>query len=186
MKRKSKKINLSESEENLGKSHRIFKSNQIIEYFRNLKMSNLLLVKPEKLDKIQKPIDEAKYFQWKETLLDCAHQKADWSEFTKPTSTWKARNEDATRGEENASKRAHLNSYITYVATFAPGSLVHDIINESTGNAYIDSRIRSMYQLKSTGASAFKYWKKTKSTSLLLAWFSELPRFLALAVGGAE
>ena len=126
-------------------------------------MSNLLLVKPEKLDKIQKPIDEAKYFQWKETLLDCANQKADWSEFTKPTSTWKARNEDATRGEANAGKRAHLNSYITYVATFAPGSLVHDIINESTGNAYIDSRIRSMYQLKSTGASAFKYWKKTKS-----------------------
>ena len=37
-------------------------------------MSNLLLVKPEKLDKIQKPIDEAKYFQWKETLdLDIEH-----------------------------------------------------------------------------------------------------------------
>ena len=126
-------------------------------------MSNLLLVKPEKLDKIQKPIDEAKYFQWKETLLDCANQKTDWSEFTKPAATWKARNEDPTRGEAEASKRAHLNSYLTYVATFAPGSLVHDIINESTGNAYIDSRIRSMYQLKSTGASAFKYWKKTKS-----------------------
>ena len=43
-------------------------------------MSNLLLVKPEKLDKIQKPIDEAKYFQWKETLLDCANQKPDWSD----------------------------------------------------------------------------------------------------------
>ena len=126
-------------------------------------MSNLLLVKPEKLDKIQKPITEAKYFQWNETLLDCANQKVDWSEFTKPTATWKARNEDSTRGEADATKRAHLNSYITYVATFAPGSLVHDIINESTGNAYIDSRIRSMYQLKSTGASAFKYWKKTKS-----------------------
>ena len=126
-------------------------------------MSNLLLVKPEKLDKIQKPIDEAKYFQWNETLLDCANQKADWSEFTKPSATWKARNEDPTRGEADVNKRAHLNSYITYVATFAPGSLVHDIINESTGNAYIDSRIRSMYQLKSTGASAFKYWKKTKS-----------------------
>ena len=52
-------------------------------------MSNLLLVKPEKLDKIQKPIDEAKYFQWKETLLDCANQKPDWSEFTKPAATWK-------------------------------------------------------------------------------------------------
>ena len=126
-------------------------------------MSNLLLVKPYKLDKIQKPMDDAKYFQWKETLLDCAHQMADRSEFTKPTSTWKARNEDTTSGEEDASRRAHLYSYITYVATFAPGSLVHDIINESTGNAYIVSRIRSMYQLKSTGASAFKYWKKTKS-----------------------
>ena len=42
-------------------------------------------------------------------------------------------------------------------------ALVHDIINEHIGNAYIDSRIRSMYQLKSTGASSFKYWKKTKS-----------------------
>ena len=126
-------------------------------------MSNLILVKPEKLDKIQKPIDEAKYFQWKETLLDCANQKTDWSNFTKPTATWLARNEDRTRGEADAAKQAQLNSYITYVATFAPGSLVHDIINESTGNAYIDSRIRSMYQLKSTGASAFKYWKKTKS-----------------------
>ena len=126
-------------------------------------MSNLLLVKPEKLDKIQKPIDEAKYFQWKETLLDCANQKQDWSDFTTPTATWKARNEDQTRGLAEANKRNHLNSYITYIATFAPGSLVHDIINESTGNAYIDSRIRSMYQLKSTGASAFKYFRKTKS-----------------------
>ena len=126
-------------------------------------MSNLLLVKPEKLDKVQKPIDEAKYFQWKETLLDCANQKPDWSDYTTPTSTWKARNEDPTRGVADAAKRNHLNSYINYIATFAPGSLVHDIVNESTGNAYIDSRIRSMYQLKSTGASAFKYFKKTKS-----------------------
>ena len=126
-------------------------------------MSNLLLVKPEKLDKVQKPIDESKYFQWKETLLDCASQKADWTEYTKPTATWKARNEDPKRGVAEANKSAHLNSYITYVATYAPGSLVHDIINESTGNAYIDSRIRSMYQLKSTGASAFKYFRKTRS-----------------------
>ena len=126
-------------------------------------MSNPLLVRPEKLDKIQKPIDESKYFQWKETVLDCASQKADWADFTKPSAEWKARNEDSTRGLADANKRALLNSYITYIATFAPGSLVHDIINESTGNAYIDSRIRSMYQLKSTGASAFKYFKKTRS-----------------------
>ena len=112
-------------------------------------MSNPLLVRPEKLDKIQKPIDESKYFQWKETVLDCASHKADWAEFTKPSAVWKARNEDNTRGLVDANKRGHLNSY-TYIATFAPGSLVHDIINESTGNAYIDSRIRSMYQLKST------------------------------------
>ena len=104
-------------------------------------MSNLLLVKPEKLDKIQKPIDEAKYFQWKETLLDCANQKPDWSDYTKSDATWKARNEDTTRGVVDVGKRKHLNSYITYIATFAPGSLVHDIINESTGNAYIDSRM---------------------------------------------
>ena len=109
-------------------------------------MSYLLLVKPEKLDKIQKPIDEAKYFQWKETLLDCANQKPDWSQFAKSDAKWKARNEDPTRGEADAAKRAHLNSYITYVATFAPGSLVHDIINESTGNVYNYSRIRPMYQ----------------------------------------
>ena len=127
-----------------------------------VKMSNPLLVRPEKLDKIQKPIDESKYFQWKETVLDCASHKADWAEFTKPSAVWKARNEDNTRGLVDANKRGHLNSY-TYIATFAPGSLVHDIINESTGNAYIDSRIRSMYQLKSTGASAFKYFKKTRS-----------------------
>ena len=121
------------------------------------------LVRPEKLDKVQKPIDESKYFQWKETLLDCASQKTDWSDFTKPTAKWKARNEDGTRGIADVTKRGHLNSYLTYVATFAPGSLVHDIINESTGNEYIDSRIRSMYQLKSTGASAFKYYRKTRS-----------------------
>ena len=125
--------------------------------------SNPLLVRPEKLDKVQKPIDESKYFQWKETLLDCASQKTDWSDFTKPTAKWKARNEDGTRGIADVTKRGHLNSYLTYVATFAPGSLVHDIINESTGNEYIDSRIRSMYQLKSTGASAFKYYRKTRS-----------------------
>ena len=95
--------------------------------------------------------------------MDCANQKSDWSDYTKPTSTWKARNEDTTRGVVDVGKRKHLNSYITYIATFAPGSLVHDIINESTGNAYIDSRIRSMYQLKSSGASAFKYFRKTKS-----------------------
>lgn len=122
-----------------------------------------MLVKPEKLDKIQKPIDEAKYFQWKETVLDCASQKADWVEFTSPTSKWKARNEDPNRGVNDATRRSHLNSYITYVATYAPNSLVHDIINESTGNEYIDSRIRSMYQLKSSGASAFRYFRKTRS-----------------------
>ena len=126
-------------------------------------MSNLLLVKPEKLDKIQKPIDESKYFQWKETLLDCARQKSDWTEYTKPTATWTSRNEDIKRGVADESRSAHLNSYINYVATYAPGSLVHDIINESTGNSYIDSRIRSMYQLKSTGPSAFKYYRKTRS-----------------------
>ena len=126
-------------------------------------MSNFLLVKPERLDKVQKPIDEAKYFQWKETLLDCANQKADWSDYTTPTAKWKAKNEDPTRGVADNAKRGYLNSYLTYIATFAPGSLVHDIINESTGNAYIDSRIRSMYQLKITGASAFKYFRKTKS-----------------------
>ena len=126
-------------------------------------MSNLILVKPEKLDKIQKPIDEAKYFQWKETVLDCASQKPDWIEFAIPTATWKSRNEDPTRGINDASRRGHLSSYINYIATFAPNSLVHDIINESTGNEYIDSRIRSMYQLKSSGASAFKYYRKTKS-----------------------
>ena len=126
-------------------------------------MSILLLVKPEKLNKLQKPITEAKYFQWNKTLLDCANQKVDWSEFTKSSLTWKARNEDPTRGKGDATKRAHLNSYITYVASFTPGSLVHDTINESIGNAHIDSRIRSMYQMKSTGASAFKYWNKTKS-----------------------
>ena len=139
-------------------------------------MSNLLLVKPEKLDKIQKPIDESKYFQWKETLLDCASQKADWSEYTKPTATWTARNEDPKRGVAEANKSAYLNSYINYVATYAPGSLVHDIINESTGNAYIDSRIRSMYQLKSTGASAFKYFRKNKI--LQSCWEPDLPRLL--------
>ena len=122
-----------------------------------------MLVKPEKLDKILKPIDEAKYFQWKETLLDCANQKKAWSDFTKPTSTWLARNDDITRGVADQTRRAALNSYITYIATYAPTSLVHDIINESTGNDYIDKKIRSMYQLKSTGASAFKYFKKTKS-----------------------
>ena len=126
-------------------------------------MSNLILVKPEKLDKIQKPIDEAKYFQWKETVLDCASQKADWAEFAGPTVTWIARNEDPHRGIEDAVRRSHLNSYITYIATFAPNSLVHDIINESTGNGYIDSRIRSMYQLRSSGASAFRYFRKTRS-----------------------
>ena len=98
-----------------------------------------------------------------EKFIYLANQKQDWSQFTKPSTTWNVTNEDPTRGEADATKRAHLNSYITYVATFATGSLVHDIINESTGNVYIDSRIRSMYQLKSTGASAFKYWKKTKS-----------------------
>ena len=82
--------------------------------------------------------------------MDCASQKTDWSDSTKPTAKWKARNEDGTRGFADVTKRGHLNSYLTYVATFAPGSLVHDIINESTGNEYIDSRIRSMYQLKST------------------------------------
>ena len=97
-------------------------------------MSNLILVKPEKLDKIQKPIDEAKYFQWKETVLDCASQKPDWAEFAISSATWKARNEDPNRGIGDASRRGHLNSYINYVATFAPNSLVHDIINESTGN----------------------------------------------------
>ena len=61
-------------------------------------MSNPLLVRPEKLDKVQKPVDESKYFQWRETVLDCANQKADWSEFTKPSAEWKARNEDNTRG----------------------------------------------------------------------------------------
>lgn len=126
-------------------------------------MSNLILVKPEKLDKIQKPIDEAKYFQWKETVLDCASQKPDWAEFAISSATWKARNEDPNRGIGDASRRGHLNSYINYVATFAPNSLVHDIINESTGNGYIDAKIRSMYQLKSSGASAFKYFRKTKS-----------------------
>ena len=126
-------------------------------------MSNPLLVRPEKLDKIQKPIDESKYFQWHETVLDCANQKVDWADYTKPDAKWKARNEDSTRGIADSTKRGHLNSYLTYVATFAPGSLVHDIINESTGNEYIDSRIRSMYQLKSTGASAFKYFRKTRS-----------------------
>ena len=126
-------------------------------------MSNQLLVRPEKLDKIQKPVDESKYFQWRETVLDCANQKTDWAEFTKPDAQWKAKNDDSTRGIADAVKRKHLNSYLTYVATFAPGSLVHDIINESTGNEYIDARIRSMYQLKSTGASAFKYFRKTRS-----------------------
>jgi hypothetical protein len=126
-------------------------------------MSNLLLVKPEKLDKIQKPIDEAKYFQWKETLLDCANQKTDWSDYTKPTSTWKAKMRiQPEDGVVDPCKLNPLNSYITYIATFASGSLVHDIINESTGNAYIDFRIRSIYQLKSSGASAFKYFRKTK------------------------
>ena len=114
-------------------------------------MNNLLLVKPEKLEKSRNQSMKIKYFLWKETLLDCANQKPDWSQVTKSTTTWKARNEDATRGEPDATKKAHFNSYITYVATFAPGPLVHDIINESTGNAYIDSRIRLMYQLLSTG-----------------------------------
>ena len=111
-----------------------------------LKMNNLLLVKPEKLEKSRNQSMKIKYFLWKETLLDCANQKPDWSQVTKSTTTWKARNEDATRGEPDATKRAHFNSYITYVATFAPGPLVHEIINESTENAYIDSRIRLMYQ----------------------------------------
>ena len=31
---------------------------------------------------------------------------------------------------------------------YAPGSLVHDIVNESTGMAYIEAKIRSMYQLR--------------------------------------
>ena len=55
-------------------------------------MSNLILVKPEKLDKIQKPINEAKYFQWKETVLDYTSQKPNWIEFSIPTATWKSRN----------------------------------------------------------------------------------------------
>jgi len=96
-------------------------------------------------------------------VLDCASQKADWVEFTGPTVTWTARNEDPHRGIEDPARRSHLNSYITYIATFAPNSLVHDIINESTGNGYIDSRIRSMYQLRSSGASAFRYFRKTRS-----------------------
>ena len=84
-------------------------------------MRNQLLVRPEKLDKVQKPIDKSKYFRWRETILDCASQNSDWAEFTKPNAQWKARNEDSMRAVTDAAKRAHLNSYLTYVATFAPG-----------------------------------------------------------------
>ena len=64
---------------------------------------------------------------WEEHYQDCASQKTDWADITKPNAEWKARNDYATRGIENATKRAHLNSYLTYVATFAPGSFVHDM-----------------------------------------------------------
>ena len=125
-------------------------------------------VKPEKLDKIPKPIDESKYFQWKENLIDCANQKADWRGFTSPDYKWIPRNIDRNRGlkeyDENEKKNIiPLNSYINFIATYAPGSLVHDIINESNGNAYIEAKIRSMYQLKTTGSSVFKYFKKCRS-----------------------
>ena len=93
-------------------------------------------VKPEKMDKIQKPMDENKFFQWKETLIDCASQKNDWLEFTAPNYTWIPRNVNKNRGftienEEEKKKMISLNSYINYIATYAPGSLVQDIINES-------------------------------------------------------
>ena len=124
-------------------------------------------VKPEKLDKIAKPIDESKYFQWKETLMDCANQKKEWINFTSLDYKWVPRNEDKNRGlgnnEEDKKNIIPLNSYINYIAMYAPSSLVHDIINESNGNAYIDSKIRSMYQLKNNGSSVFKYFKKAKS-----------------------
>ena len=125
-------------------------------------------VKPEKMDKIQKPMDENKYFQWKETVIDCASQKSEWLEFTSPSYKWIPRNVDKNRGfkpekEEEKKKIIPLNSYINYIATYAPGSLVQDIINESNGNAYIDAKIRSMYQLKNTGSSVFKYFKKSRS-----------------------
>ena len=121
-------------------------------------------VKPEKLDKIAKPIDESKYFQWKETLMDCANQKKEWINFTSIDYKWVPRNEDKNRGlgnnEEDKKNIIPLNSYINYIAMYAPSSLVHDIINESNGNAYIDSKIRSMYQLNNNGSSVFKYFKK--------------------------
>ena len=125
-------------------------------------------VKPEKMDKIQKPMDENKFFQWKETLIDCASQKNDWLEFTAPNYTWIPRNVNKNRGfaienEEEKKKMISLNSYINYIATYAPGSLVQDIINESNGNTYVDAKIRSMYQLKNTGSSVFKYYKKSRS-----------------------
>ena len=125
-------------------------------------------VKPEKLDKVLKPIDESKFFQWRETLIDCASQKTEWLDFTVPNYTWTPRNQDRNRGfdltnNEDKKKLVNLNSFINYVAMYAPGSLVHDIVNESTGMAYIEAKIRSMYQLRNTGSSVFNYYKKSRS-----------------------
>ena len=119
-------------------------------------------IKPIKLDSLR-PINERKFFQWKETILSFLKTNKDFHEFLKDDRKWTARNDADNRGEDESTKEIALDTLINHLATYGPEALVHDIVNESDSVNYVFNKIRSMFQLKVSGASILKYAQMKKT-----------------------
>ena len=93
---------------------------------------------------------------WKDNLLFRLEENNDHNEFLKADASWKKKSEDADRGitGENKDKRVRiLERMLGQIANFAPLYNRNDIVKNSISLDDIWNKLKTHYQLQTTGAT---------------------------------
>ena len=115
-------------------------------------------------------VTEVDIYQWKNTLIDNLKRETDYAEHCLPTSRWgleKTPNrgfEDEIEGDGTARLKAdQVDSMLTKIASYAPKSIVREIIRRTTKLEDIWSVAKDWAGIKSTGTKHLEYFKVKKS-----------------------
>ena len=111
-------------------------------------------------------ITEVDVFQWKNTLLDNLRREPDFVDHCKDSSKWDIERvenrgfQDLVQGDGKGKKKAdQVNSMLTKIASYAPKSIVREIMRRSKCLEDIWSIARDWGGIQSNGAKHLEYYK---------------------------
>ena len=127
-------------------------------------------------------ITEVDIFQWKHTLLDNIKKETEFKDHCTTDSKWEF-DKVPNRGFENeepndgsAKKKSNqVTSMLTKIASYAPKSIVREIIKRTKSLADIWNIARDWAGIQSSGSKHLEYYKTKKSYRKVDKDFAERP-----------